>query len=104
MLTIDVLNKGRHQPCSMLRPANWVGPIRCFNVTSANAIRFLPNFVRVIIYYASIWKNSREFGNDTIYIYDFIKHDTSWSSDFTCISVTDYFTQNNSIVNKVYCP
>jgi len=36
--------------------------------------------------YTSIWNNGSEFGNDMIFIYDFILHDTSLSIDFTCIS------------------
>ena len=30
--------------------------------------------------HTSIWNNGSEFGNDMIYIYEFLKHDTSWSS------------------------
>jgi len=42
--------------------------------------------------HTSIWNKGSEIGNDVINIYDFIKHDMSWCSDFTCISGTSYFT------------
>ena len=60
-----------------------LGSIRLFNVTSANEFHFLPNFVHN---HSSIWNNGSEFGNNMIYIYNFIKHDTLLPSDFTCIT------------------
>jgi len=67
-----------------------LGSVQLFNVTSAYMVRFLPNFVHIIIQVYG--DKGSEFGNDIIYIYNFTKHDTLLSSDFTCISGTDYFT------------
>src|SRR6218665_1553745 len=47
------------------------GSIQLSNVTSANVIRFLPNFVHITI--QSYGTKGSKFGNFKIYIYDFIK-------------------------------
>src|SRR6218665_2188730 len=63
-----------------------LGSIQLCNVTSANVATFCTHN------YTGIWNKGGEFDNDMIYIYNFIKHDTLLSSDFTCISGSGYFT------------
>src|SRR6218665_4060138 len=73
----------------ILRPESELGSIQLFNVTSTNVVPFLAIFCT---HNTSLWNKGIEFGNDRIYIYDFIKHNMLLCSDFTCLSGTDYFT------------
>ena len=46
--------------------------------------------------HTSIWNNGCEFGNDIIYIYDFIKLDTLLASE--CIYITRYDLLSSCVV------
>src|SRR6218665_1699580 len=73
-----------------------LGSIQLLKVTYANVARFLRNFVHLM----SMWNIDSEFGNDMFYIFDFIKHNTSLSSDSTCISGTGFSHRTTALCTK----
>src|SRR6218665_3709051 len=85
--TIDIILKLRTE--GRRSRVRELGSIQLFNVTSANVVHFFTKFCTHN--HTGIWNKGSEFSNDMIYIYDFIKHDTLLSSDFTCISGAGYY-------------
>src|SRR6218665_1186205 len=74
--------------------------IRFVNVTSANVIRFF--LATIYTQYKYMEQLVANLVTTSFQFTSFIKHDTSWSSDFTCISGTGIISHRPTALRSKY--